>query len=133
MANSKPIEELPTISSTDKPIIETLVDYLVYLSNSPVAITKKQAILLLAKYIGQNNKYALNQLLNENKDDYLTLEIMVALFELRSPKINSFISKVKELAVSKDYHLRDNAQRILYNLGKIIPKPKTMELPAIYS
>jgi hypothetical protein len=133
MANSKPIEELPIIFSINKPIMETLVDYLMYLSNSPVSVIKKQSILLLVKYIDQNNKYTLNRILNENEDDYLILEIIIALFESKSPQTNDFIVRAKELSISKDYHLRDNARRILYILGKTIPKPKTIELPAIYS
>ena len=133
MSNSKPVEDLPTLSSISQPIIETLVDYIVYLSKNPVSIIKEQSTLLLAKYINQNNDYALTQLLNGNVDDYSSMDVIMALYEFNSPKIFTLKSKIQNLALSNDYQLKENAKIILTELEEDIPTPKNIKLPKVYS
>jgi len=58
---------------------------------------------------------------------------VISLFELRSQKISLFILKIRELSISKDYHLRDNSRRILYELGEEVTEPPMIELPRIYT
>ncbi|WP_324027789.1 NACHT domain-containing protein [Maribacter sp. BPC-D8] len=133
MSNSKPVEDLPTLSSISQPIIETLVDYIVYLSKNPVSIIKEQSTLLLAKYINQNNDYALTQLLNGNVDDYFSMDVIIALSELSFPNLQLLKSKIQNLSISKDYQLRENAKIILTELEEDIPIPKSIKLPSVYS
>jgi len=133
MSNSIPIEDLPSISSLHQPIIETLVDYFVYLSKSPVKLIKEQSIILLARHINQNNDYALAQLLNGCLDDHSFMDVIMALSELNSPKIHELKSKIQNLALSNDYLLRENSKRILNELGEDIPIPKNIKLPNVYS
>ncbi|MEM8520653.1 NACHT domain-containing protein [Flavobacterium sp. PL12] len=133
MSNSKPFEDLPTLASINQPIMETLIDYLVYLSKSPVNLIKEQSLLLLAKYINQSNYYALAQITNENLDDYMCLNVIIALFELKSPKISELKSKIQILSLSADYELRESSKYILTELGENISTPKAIiKLPSIY-
>jgi hypothetical protein len=133
MSNSKPVEDLPVLPSLNRPIMETLVDYLVYLSQSPVSIIKEQSLLLLAKYINQDDDYALTQLLNGIIDDYSCMDVIIKLSAFKSPKIHSLKSKVNSLALSKDYQLRENSKRMLSSIGEEIPTPKSIQLPKVYS
>ena len=133
MSNSIPIEDLPEIESIDKPILEILTDYIKYLTNSPVLFIKEISTLLLAKFINQNNVYALNQLIDEHVDDYKAMDIMKYLLELKSKKLNDLKSTSQKLALSKDYQLREYAKEILIYLGVEIPKPNLVTLPAVYS
>ena len=133
MSNSRPAENLPLFQSIEKPISETLVDYLLYLSKNPVSLIREESILLLAKFINQNNEYALAKLLNEGMDDYTSMDVIMTLRELNSPKIKEIKSIVESLALSKDYLLRENAKQILNELGENIPGSKKIDLPSIYS
>lgn len=132
MSNSKPAEDLPTLQSIEKPILETLVDYLMYLSKNPVSLIREQSILLLSKYINQNNDYALAQILSKNMDDYSLMDVIMVLRELNSPKINEVKSIIRKLALSRDYLLRANAKQTLAEIGEDIPVPKNIELPSVY-
>lgn len=133
MSNSRPAENLPLLQSIEKPISETLVDYLLYLSKNPVSLIREESILLLAKYINQNNDYALAQLLNGRMNDYTSMDVIMTLRELNSPKIKEVKSIIQNLALSKDYLLRENAKQILNELGEDIPASKSIDLPSIYS
>ena len=133
MSNSKPVEDLPVLPSLNRPIMETLVDYLVYLSESPVSIIKEQSLLLLAKCINQDDDYALIQLLNGRLDDYFCMDVTMKLSAFNSPKIHSLKSKISSLALSNDYQLRKNAIDILSSIGEEIPTPKSIQLPKVYS
>lgn len=133
MSNSKPAEDLPLLQSIKKPISETLVDYLLYLSKNPVSLIREESILLLAKYIDQNNYYALAQLLNGRMNDYTSMDMIMTLRELNSPKIKEVKSIVQNVALSKDYLLRENAKQILNDLGEDIPASKIFDLPIVYS
>lgn len=133
MSNSKPAEDLPLLQSIEKPISETLVDYLLYLSKNPVSLIREESILLLAKYIDQNNYYALAQLLNRRMNDYTSMDVIMTLRELNSPKIKEVKSIVQNVALSKDYLLRENAKQILNDLGEDIPASKIFDLPIVYS
>ena len=48
MSNSKPHEKLPFLQSIDKPISNTLVDYLLYLTKNPVSFLREVSILFLS-------------------------------------------------------------------------------------
>lgn len=133
MSNSKPVEDLPTFLSTKQPILETLVNYLVYLTESPVSLIKEQSIILLAKFINKNNEYALNQLLNGRLDDYISMDVIIALTELNSLMIHEVKSKIQDLALSNDYLIRKYSKHILRELGEDIPVPKRIKLRSIYS
>src|SRR5690606_7464625 len=113
--------ELPSLQSVEKPISETLVDYLLYLSKSPVSLIREESILLLAKYINQNNDYALTQLLNGKINDYTSMDVIMTLREMSSPNIQEVKSIIQNIALSKDYLLRENAKQILAELGAGIP------------
>jgi hypothetical protein len=118
MSNSRPAEYLPLLQSIEKP--ETMVDYLLYLSKNHVLLIREESILLLAKFINQNNEYALAKLLNKGMDDYSSIDVIMTLRELNSPKIKEIKSIVESLALSKDYLLRENAKQILNELGENI-------------
>lgn len=133
MANSKPIEGLPVLLSINQPILETFVDYLIYLSENLIPFIKEQAIILLAKCINKNNKYAITQLLNGTLDDYNSMDVIMALSELNSSMIHEVKSKIQDLALSNDYLLRKNSQHILSKLGESAPVSSRKNLPSIYS
>ncbi len=133
MSNSTPITDLPVISSVNQQILETLVDYLVFLSKSPITFIKEQSIILLAHFIHQDNAYALVQLQNDNIDDYITMDIIMALSELKSSKIYNIKSKIQRLSLSRDFQLRENSKQILLLIGEDIPIPQSIKLPSIYS
>jgi len=133
MSNSKPTEDLPSFQSIEKPISETLIDYIIFLSKNPVSLIREECILLFAKYINQNNGYALNQLLNGHLDDYCSMDVIMALRELQSPKIIDAKSIILKAALSKDYLLKENAKQILTELGEDIPVSINIVLPSVYS
>lgn len=133
MSNSLPIKETPTLCSIEKPILETLIDYLVYLTKSPVLLIKEESLLLLAKLINQENSYGLLQVLNGKVDEYSRMDICMTLRELNSTTLNHFIPIIKDLALSEDYILRENAKQILDELGESIPFPNKITLPSIYN
>lgn len=133
MSNSRPAENLPLLQSIEKPISETLIEYLLYLSKNPVSLIREESTLLLAKYINQNNDYVLAQLLNGRMNDYTSMDVIMTLRELNSPKIKDVKSIVQNLALSKDYLLRENAKQILNELGEDIPASKNIALPSVYS
>lgn len=133
MSNSRPTEDLPTILSINRPILETLVDYLVYLLKSPITLIQAQSNLLIARFIHQNNDYALTQLLNQNIDDYSSINVIMALFELNSPKIYELKSKIQNLALSNDYQLREDSKHVLSKIGEEIPTPKNIVMPSLFS
>ena len=133
MSNSKSAENLPLLQSIEKPISETLVDYLLYLSKNPVSLIREESILQFAKCINQNNDYALAQLLNGRMNDYTSMDVIMTLREVNSPKIKEAKSIVENLALSKDYLLRENAKLILKELGEEILASKKIDLPIIYS
>lgn len=133
MSNSKPVEDLPVLTSLNPPILETLVEYLVYLSESPVSIIKEQSLLLLAKYINQDDDYALTHLHNGRLDDYSCMDVIIKLSAFNSPKIHSLKSKINNLALSNDYQLRKNAIHTLSSIGEEIPTPKSIKLAKVYS
>lgn len=133
MSNSKPAENLPLLQSIEKPISETLVEYLLYQSKNPVSLVREESILLLAKYINQNNVFALAQLLNGRMDDYSVIDICMTLKEMNSPKIKDVKSIIQNTTLSKDYLLRENAKQILNELGEDIPACKNIDLPNLYS
>jgi GTPase SAR1 family protein len=133
MSNSKAVEDLPVLPSLNRPIMETLVDYLVYLSKSPVSIIKEQSLQLLAKYINQDDDYALTQLLSGYLDDYSCMDVILTLSAFNSPKIHSLKSKINNLALSKDYQLRKNAIQVLSSIGEETPNPKSIKLTNVYS
>ena len=84
---------------------------------------------MLAKYINQNNDYALTQLLNGRLNDYTSMDVIMTLRELNSSKIKDVKSIVQNLALSKDYLLRENAKQILNELGDDIPASENIDLP----
>lgn len=133
MSNSKPAVNQPLLQSIESPISETLVEYLLYLSKNPVSLIREESTLLLAKYINQNNDYILAQLLNGRMNDYTTMDVIMILRELNSPKIKEVKSIVQNLVLSKDYLLRVNAKNILKELGEDIPDSKNIALPSVYS
>jgi len=133
MSNSRPAENLPLLQSIEKPISETLVDYLLYLSKNPVSLIREESILLLAQYINQKNDYALAQLLNGQMNDYTSMDVIMTLRELNSAKIKEVKSIVQNLALSKDYLLREHAKQILNELGEDIPASNNIALPSVYS
>jgi hypothetical protein len=133
MSNSKPAEQLPLFRSIQKPILETLIDYLIYLSNNPVSLIRAQVIQLFAKYIDQNNEYALLQLLENKIDDYVSMDVIMALIGLNSSKINEVKQIIQKIALSNDYLLRDTAKQALIVLREDIPLPPKIQLPSIYS
>jgi len=133
MSNSRPAENLPLLQSIEKPISESLVDYLLYLSKNPVSLIREESILLLAKYINQNNDYAFAQLLNGRMNDYTSLDVIMTLRELNYSKIKEVKSIIQNLALSKDYLQRENAKQILNELGEDIPASKNIDLPSVYS
>lgn len=133
MSNSKQVTDLPILPSLNRPIMETLVDYLVYLSENPVSIVKEQSLLLLAKYINQNNDYALAQLLNGGLDDYSCMDVIMKLSVFNSPLVHALKSKIDSLAISRDYQLRKNAIDVLSFFGAEVPTPKSIQLPKVYS
>jgi len=133
MSNSKPAEDLPSLQSIEKPIFETLIDYLMFLSTNPVLLIREESILVLAKYINQNNDYALSALLNGRMDEYSSMDVIMTLRELNSPRINDIMPIVQNIALSNDYLLRENAKQILNELREDIPTYKNIDLPTIYS
>ena len=133
MSNSKPAENLPILPSLDRPIMETLVDYLVYLSENPVSLVKEQSLMLLAKYINQDDGYALTRLLNGRLDDYTCMDVIMNLSAFDSPIVHSLKSKINSLALSTDCQLRKNAIDILSSIGDEIPTSKSIQLPKVYS
>jgi len=133
MTNSNPVENLPILPSLDRPIMETLVDYLVYLSDSPVSLVKEQSLLLLAKYVKQDDDYAFTQLLNGRLNNYLCMDVIIKLSAFNSPKVHSLKLKLNNLALSNDYQLRKNAIHILSSIEEEIPTPKSIQLPKVYS
>ncbi|SNR14437.1 NACHT domain-containing protein [Tenacibaculum jejuense] len=133
MSNSKQVTDLPILPSLNRPIMETLVDYLVYLAESPVSLVKEKSLLLLSRYINQDDYYALTQLQNGCLDDYSCVDVIMKLSELDSPKVHSLKSKISSLALSNDYQLRKNAIDILTSIGEEIPTLKNIELPKVYS
>jgi hypothetical protein len=133
MSNSKPVEDLPVLPSLNRPIMETLVDYLVYLSESPVSIIKEQSLQLLTKYINQDDGYALTQLLSGYLNDYSCMDAILTLSAFNATKVHSLKSKVNSLALSNDYQLRKNSKRMLSSIGEEIPTPKSIQLPKVYS
>lgn len=133
MSNSIAIKDLPEIEAIDKPILETLIDYLIYLSNSPISLIKEKSTLILARYIGQNYDYALNKFIDDHINEYTSMDILMHLYELKSPKLHNLKSKIKNFSLSKDYLLRENAKLILNELGENFLTPTKISLPAIYS
>ncbi len=133
MSNSVPADDLPVLQSIEQSILETLIDYLIYLLQNPISIIREESILLLAKYISQNNGYALEQLLNRRIDDYSAMDICMTLRELNSPKIKDIKPIVQNIALSKDLLLRENAKQILHELGEDIPDPTNIDLSSVYS
>lgn len=133
MANSRPQLDLPTFDSLDYSTEKVFTDYLVYLLTSPVSIIKEEATIILAKCIDQDDKYASEHLLNRKLDDYSKIEILIALFKFNSPKLTDFIPIIKDLALSNDFELRNNAIQILESLNEILPTPRYRTLPGIYS
>lgn len=132
MANSIPVVNLPLLQSMEKPISEPLVDFLLYLSKNPVSLIREESILLFAKNINQNNYYALAQLLNGGMNGYNSMDVILALRELNSPKIQEVKSILGNLALSKDYLLSEYAKQILNDLGEEIPLSNNSELPSVY-
>ena len=133
MSNSKPVEALPILSSLKRPIMETLVDYIIYLSQSPVSIIKDHSLQLLAKYINRGNDYALTQLLNGCIDEYSCMDVIMTLFMSNSPQVHALKSKIKSLALSNDHQLRNSSKQILSSLTHEIPTFQKIILPKIYS
>lgn len=133
MSNSKPAADLPSLQSVEKPVLETLIDYLIYLSKSHISFIRQEAILLLAKSVDQDNNYAISSLQNKQLDDYSSMDVIMNLRELSSPKINDVITLIKSLAVSKDYLLRENAKKLLIELNEDIPTSQIIDLPKVYS
>ncbi len=133
MSNSKPAENLPLLQSIEKPISETLVDYLLYLSENSVSLIREESILLLAKCLNQNNDYALAQLLSGKMNDYTSMDVIMTLRELNSAKIKEVKSIAQNLALSRDYLIQENAKQILNELGEDIPVSKNIALPSVYS
>ena len=133
MSNSKPLADLPLLESLDIPSEKVYVDYLVELLKSPVNIVREKAIILFAKCIEANNKYASNYLIERKLNDYSIIEIIVSLFHLNPKKTIDFVPILEEYAMSKDFEIRNDAIEILEFLGKDIPQNKFNALPAIYS
>jgi hypothetical protein len=137
MSNSSPKYNLPEITAVDKPITETFIDFLFYLSKSPVSIIKERSRKLLALNINNGNNFALDHLLKMNVESYSELEIlndvMMYILEMDSNKLIKFKSIAHQLAISRDYLIRKNAFKILSELKEKIPFPKNIKLPVIYS
>lgn len=133
MSNSKPTEGLPILASIKQPIIETLIDYLGYLIKSSVPLIKEQAIILLARYIDNNNEYSLAQLIKGKMDDYLSMDVIMTLKELDSSRILALKPKIREMALSKDFIIRENSKQILKVMGEPSPITNKIQLPSVYS
>lgn len=133
MSNSKPIENLPPICSISYPILNTLIDYLIYLSNNPIGFIKQKSTVLLARVINKGNHHAFSKLLDGCLDDYLSTDVLMYLYELKSSKLVEFKPILKKLALSKDYQIRDNVRQVLLHLNENIPIPEKITLPSIYS
>ena len=133
MSNSKPLADLPLLESLDIPSEKVYVDYLVELLKSPVNIVREKAIILFAKCIEVNNKYASSNLIERKLNDYSIIEIIVSLFHINPDKAVDFVPILEEFAVSKDFEIRNDAIEILEFFGKNIPQNKFNALPAIYS
>lgn len=137
MSNSTPIENLPQIVSSDKPINEILIEYLLVLSKNPVRIINERAMQLLATSIENGNIYAINLLMSFSPDNQVELDIlnnvMMYLFGMKSEKLIKLKEKASELAISKNYSIRENARTVLLSLNEALPVPKRINLPEIYT
>ncbi|MFC4163894.1 hypothetical protein ACFOWU_09525 [Epilithonimonas zeae] len=133
MSNSKPLADLPLLNSLDIPLEKVYVDYLVELLKSPVNIIREKAIILFAKSIEANNKYASDYLTKRKLNDYSIIEIIASLFHLNPEQTINFVPLIEEYAVSKDFEIRRDSIEILNFLGRDIPQIQFTILPAIYS
>lgn len=137
MSNSKPIKDLPSIDSQDRRISEVLTDYLIELCNALPTMIRKRAKVLLSLNINQGNTYALNRLMDFDQKSPSNLEIMgdviAYLLHLKSDKLNELTHVIRQLAISRDYNIRNIARQTLLYLDEDIPKPKEVDVPSIYS
>ena len=133
MSNSKPDADLPSFKSIEKPIIETFIDYILYLLSSPVSLVREEAIVLFASCISQNDERALNFLIKGRLDDYSAIDIIMTLRELNFQKLSEVKPLIRSLSLSKDYSIRENARQILTELNEDIPFPDSVDWPTVYS
>lgn len=133
MSNSKPLADLPLLNSLDIPPEKVYVDYLAELLKSPVNIIREKAIILFAKCIVANNKYASDYLIERKLNDYSIVEIIVFLFHLNPDQTIDFLPIIEEYAVSKDFEIRNDSIEILNFLGRDVPQNNFNALPAVYS
>ena len=133
MSNSSPIQELPDLKTSIKPINEILTDYLIYLSNHSTFIINDKAIFLLSESIDNGDEYALKQIISSDIDSYILNDIIMLLLEFNSDKLKEFITIAQEFAVSRNYLIRKNAYKVLSKLNEKIPKPKKIVPPELFS
>ncbi len=134
MHNSIPDKKLPDIRHVEKSINEIFIDYLFYLAENPTPIIRDKAIVLLAHSVNNGNSYTL-KLLTTSTDlnVYIFNDILMCLFELKSPHLKEFTTMLQKQATAADYLLRKNAILLLSFLNEAIPQPKKIDIPEIYN
>lgn len=133
MSNSSPIEQLPVLERTSKPIFETLIDFIIYLLDHPTFIIKDKATLILSEIIDYGNEYSLEKILSIRPDSLILNDLMMILFVSDSDKLIIFKEMAKEFALSQNYQIRKNACLILEKLKENIPIPKTQVASELFN
>ncbi len=133
MSNSSPIEQLPELEQTSKPIFETLIDFIIYLLDHPTFIIKDKATLILSEIIDDGHEYSLEKTLTIRPDSLVLNDLIMLLFVSDSDKLIKFKELAKEFAVSQNYLIRKNACLVLEKLNENIPIPKAQVMPEIFN
>ncbi|WP_375562985.1 AAA family ATPase [Bernardetia sp. OM2101] len=128
MINSNPITDLPNIEVTSKPILNTLVDYINYFLNHPVLVIQEQTRMLISDYITQNNEYALSKVIDNQIDNYATIDILMYLAEKESKQLYKLKDNLFKFSLSKDYHIRKNARNLLLQIGEAAHTNQSIDL-----
>jgi hypothetical protein len=133
MSNSSPIENLPIIEPSTKPISEILADFIIYLLDNPTFLLKDTAISLLSELIENGDKYSLEKTINIKPDSQILIDLMMCILVSNSDELTKFKEVAQELAISQNYLIRKNACLVLEKLNESIPIPKAQVASEIFN
>ncbi|MDP4183778.1 MAG: ATP-binding protein [Bacteroidota bacterium] len=133
MSNSLPVEKLPILEPSTKPISEILADFIIYLLDHPTFLLKDKAISLLSELIENNDKYSFEKVIYIKPDSQILNDLMMRFLVSNSDKLTKFKEIAQELAISQNYLIRKNACLVLEKLSETIPIPKPQVASEIFN
>jgi len=126
------VSDKPDITPTDETLLDTLENWLLYLTQMPVICLSEQTMMLLTKMLDNGRTRIVDKMKQYADSERKLLELGMFLKEMGSKQLFLLKKQAQKSATSDNYLYRIYARAILAALGETTPKPPYRPLSLIY-